>query len=161
MRFSIFFVFARPSFEIALLTQMLENPFTDKSLILVYDGECPVCSAYTKYLSLKRLSGDFLLVNAREQRPEVAFLTQEGYDLDEGMVLIIGKNVHHGASAIHMLSRLTSNGSFFNRLNYWIFRSRLLSAVLYPILKLGRNTLLMILGRQSIRSSRTSEPSDV
>ena len=127
---------------------------SDQTLALVYDRECPVCSAYTKFLTLKKLNENFELINARSDHPLVQYLIAQKYDLDEGMVFVVGQNIHHGAAAINVLSQLTSRGSVLNRLNYWLFRSRLLSNVLYPVLKLGRNTLLMLLGRKSIRQTR-------
>ena len=45
---------------------------------LVYDGDCPFCSRYVKYLRLRRAAGPVRLVNAREGGPLVDELQRAG-----------------------------------------------------------------------------------
>lgn len=117
---------------------------------LVYDGECPVCSAYVRIVRFREAAGAIELINARDGGPVVERIVQQGLDLDEGMVLIYGGAMYHGADCIHMLAMLSSNSGFINRINAAIFRSRVLSKYLYPILRFGRNTLLRILRRSPL-----------
>jgi predicted DCC family thiol-disulfide oxidoreductase YuxK len=119
----------------------------DEGLVLVYDGECPVCSSYVQYIRLKESVGRVTLLNAREGGEWVERIRTAGLDLDEGMVLIYGGRYYHGADCIHMLALLSTGSGVFNRINSVVFRSPRLSAYLYPMLRFGRNTLLRLLGR--------------
>jgi predicted DCC family thiol-disulfide oxidoreductase YuxK len=119
-------------------------------IVLVYDRECPVCTAYCRALAIRRLDRHMQILNAREDHPEVREIKRRGLDLDEGFVLRIGADYYHGAEAIHRLALLSTPSGVFNRLNYFIFRSRTLSRLLYPALRLGRNLLLAMLGRRRI-----------
>ena len=125
------------------------------SISIVYDGECPVCSAYVRMLRLRAL-GDVELINARDDHPLVRSLENSGVDLDEGMAVKVGDELYLGDQAIQRMALMTSGSSIFNRLNFWIFRSGTRSRLLYPILRAGRNLLLTLLGRRSIAQSRTS-----
>jgi predicted DCC family thiol-disulfide oxidoreductase YuxK len=118
---------------------------------LVYDGQCPFCSMYVKYVRVRDSVGAFHLVNAREGGPIVEELVRAGLDLDEGMVLKIGPNLYHGADCIHALAWLSTPSGAFNRLNAAIFRRPRLARWLYPILRRGRNAALWLLGRSKLK----------
>lgn len=122
-------------------------------LVLIYDGECPVCSSYVRYTRLKDSVGKPLLVNAREGGPWVDSVRQRGLDLDEGMVLVYGGKYYHGADCIHMLALLSSPSGVFNRVNSFVFSKPALSKTLYPVLRCGRNLLLRLLNRKQLRLS--------
>jgi predicted DCC family thiol-disulfide oxidoreductase YuxK len=134
------------------LTGMGEASGND-GLVLVYDGECPVCSTYVRYMRIKKSVGDLTLINARESGEWVQRVRSAGYDLDEGMVLIYGGRIYHGADCINMLALLSSRSGLFNRVNAAIFRHEGLSRVLYPVLRSGRNLLLRLLGREKLETS--------
>lgn len=118
--------------------------------VLIYDGKCPFCSRYAELLRLRESLGTLRLINARDGGVDVDRIVAQGYDLDEGMVLVLGGQVHHGADCIHRLALMTTKSSRFNRLNGALFRSRTASRALYPILKFGRNVTLRILGRPKL-----------
>lgn len=119
--------------------------------IIVYDGDCPFCSAYTSMLRLKDAVGPVQLLDAREGGAVVEHLLQDGYDLDEGMVLMLDGQIYHGADCINRLALLSSNAGLFNRFNRIMFRSETLSRVMYPVLRAGRNTTLRLMGRRAIQ----------
>lgn len=123
---------------------------SDATTILVYDGECPVCSAYVRYVRLRESVGEVHLVDAREGGEVVDQIVAEGLDLNEGMVLWYGSRFYHGVDCIHMLAILSTSSGFFNRVNAAIFRRPTLAKYLYPVLRFGRNTLLKILGRSRL-----------
>ena len=75
-----------------------------------------------------------------------------GLDIDQGMVLKMGGQIYYGADAIHTLALISSKSGIFNRANYWIFKSKSLSAILYPILRTCRNLLLKILRKSKINN---------
>jgi len=122
-------------------------------VILVYDGECPVCSAYVRYLRLKASAGTVQLINARDGGPWVDSVRTQGLDLDEGMALYYGGVWYHGADCIHMLALLSTPSGAFNRLNALVFRSTRVARVMYPVLRAGRNLLLRLLGRAPLHLS--------
>jgi predicted DCC family thiol-disulfide oxidoreductase YuxK len=117
---------------------------------LIYDGECPFCRFYARYLKVRDSLGDLQLVNAREAVEIVDELRLAHIDLDEGMVLKIGNRTYVGAECIHILALLCSRSTIFNRANALIFRSATLSRLLYPVLRAGRNMSLLLLGRTRI-----------
>ena len=119
--------------------------------VLVYDGDCPVCSAYVRYVRIKESAGALVLVNARDGGPWVARVRQARLDLDEGMVLFYGGRAYHGSDCIHMLALLSTSSGGFNRLNAWLFSRAGIARVLYPLLRACRNLLLRILHRPKLR----------
>ena len=101
-------------------------------------------------LRLRESVGPMPFINARDGGSEVDEIFLAGLDLDEGMVLHLGANLYHGEDCIHALALLSGSHSFFNRVNGWVFRSKLRSRWLYPILRAGRNAALFLLGRKKI-----------
>ena len=122
----------------------------DEEVYIVYDGECPVCSNYTRLVRLREAVGRVTILNAREDHEVVREIKRQGYDLDEGMVLKIGNDIHFGADAMHMMARLGEGSGLFARVNRGLFHSRSFSKFIYPMLRSGRVLLLKILGRKKI-----------
>jgi hypothetical protein len=122
---------------------------------IVYDGECPFCSRYVQMIALRDAVGQVTLLNARDGGPIVDGLRADGYDLDEGMVLIQNGELHHGHDCINRLALLSTSSGVFNRLNAAIFQSPTASRLLYPLLRLGRNSVLRFLGRSKIADGYT------
>lgn len=120
---------------------------------LLYDGDCPFCSAYVSYVRLRETAGPMPLLNARSHPERVEEVRRRGLDLDTGMVLKLDERYYHGADCIHALALLTTPSGFFNRLNRIVFRSRTLSRVLYPVMRAGRNLTLRVLGRRQLRQT--------
>ena len=120
---------------------------------LLYDGDCPFCSAYVSYVRLRETAGPVPLLNARTHPDRVEEAKRQGFDLDVGMVLKLDGRYYHGADCINALALLTTPSGFFNRLNRVIFRSRAISRVLYPVMRGGRNLALRLLGRRQLREN--------
>ena len=117
---------------------------------LVYDGDCPFCSRYSRLVQIRDRVGDFRLLNARDAHPVVSEVRSK-FDLDVGMVLKIGDLYFHGDQCIYVLAILSEPKGVFGALNAAIFRSPTLAKALYPILRFGRNLSLRLLGRRSLR----------
>jgi predicted DCC family thiol-disulfide oxidoreductase YuxK len=114
---------------------------------LIYDGECPFCSRYARYVRLKRAVGELKLIDARNGGAEVDKAKSHGLDLDKGMVLIVGDKYYDGAACLNRVALMSSRSDTFNRLNFFLFRSEYLSRLSYPMLRAGRNLALRLLGR--------------
>ena len=117
---------------------------------IIYDGDCPFCSRYVKFIQLKKTVGKVELINARLDLSIQKKLKNMDIDINEGMVLIDGDDFYFGEDCIHRLALLSTPSNMFNRVNKFIFRHKWISYALYPILKRGRNLVLLLLGRQKI-----------
>lgn len=124
----------------------------DKEILLVYDTQCPACNYYCQLVRIRESVGKLTLIDAREPSEVMNEITAAGLDIDQGMVLKMGDAMYYGSDAIHMLSLLGSSSGFFNRINYWLFRTKSTSKILYPILRFFRNLLLKVLGRTKINN---------
>lgn len=121
-------------------------------LTLVYDGECPFCRNYCKLVRLRHTVGSLKLVDARQSSAIMQEITELGLDIDHGMVVKFKNRVYYADEAIHILSLLSSRSDFFNRINYYIFRSQKISSILYPFLKSCRNFALWLLNIPKINN---------
>ena len=123
-------------------------------VIVVYDYECPACDHYCKMLSLDPTFGELKRVNAREDSDVLSEITTKGFDIDQGMVVKVDNDLYYADNAIHMLSQMSRRTGLFNRANFWLFRSKPLSKVLYPLLRFFRNVLLKVLRKTKINNLR-------
>ena len=123
---------------------------TPPKLELIYDGDCPVCRNYVRFMRLRESAGEVSLVDARGAPEVVKALNASGLDLDEGMVLRLGEQCFHGDEALLHLALLSTRSGLFNRLNYWLFSSPRRARWSYPWLRAGRNLLLRLLGKSKI-----------
>lgn len=119
----------------------------------MYDGECPFCSRYVEFLRFRENAGPLRLIDARDGGPERDEVMAEGLDLDEGMVLKLAGRYYHGHDCIHALALLGARKGPLGKFNGWVFRSRRRAAILYPVLRAGRNMALRLLGRKKIQLS--------
>lgn len=122
-----------------------------QSLSIFYDGECPVCSRYVRYLRLSDGNIAVSLTDLRDHPEKVAEFRATGFNVDEGMIVALDKQTYHGVHAVQVLALLSTPSGVFNRCNRWVFSRRWLAKLLYPILVSGRNLLLMLLGRTKIQ----------
>ena len=121
-------------------------------ILLVYDKECPLCHAYCQLVRIRDSIGDLKIIDAREDSEILQEITDNGLDIDQGMVLKMGDKLYYGADAIHMLALISQRSGVFNRFNYWLFSSQRLSRVLYPVFRFFRNLLLKMLGKTKINN---------
>ena len=125
-----------------------------REIFLVYDQECPLCDAYCRLIRVRETAGTLRLVNARDASAVMDEITAQDLDIDQGMVLKVENVLYYGSDAIHALSLLSSPSGMFNRVNYWIFRSKRLSRILYPVFRFFRNLLLKALRKTKINNLR-------
>jgi predicted DCC family thiol-disulfide oxidoreductase YuxK len=121
-------------------------------VVLVYDWECPVCDIYCRLVRVRPTVGRLRLVNARESTILLQEITRARLDIDQGMIVKMGRQLYYGSDAIHALALISDRANLFNRLIYYIFRSSQLSRILYPALRMCRNLLLKIMGKTKINN---------
>ena len=115
---------------------------------LLYDGECPVCSAYVAMARLRQLYPGLKILNARSEPDLVADLRGEGYEINQGMVLCLDGAVHFGADATRMIAVLRARLALpWRRTALGLIGAAPWSRRLYPWLNRGREALLRLLRR--------------
>ena len=123
-----------------------------EEILLVYDRECPACNVYCQVVKIRESVGVLRIVDARENSEVLHEITAEGLDIDQGVVLKMGDQLYYGSDAIHTLALIGSRSGILNRINYWVFKSKTISSILYPFLRFLRNLLLKILGKSKINN---------
>ena len=129
-----------------------ETVSSDDRWGLVYDWQCPACNLYCHQLCGGESGARFRLIDARGNPEVMKEITARGFDIDQGMILIINGRFYYGAEAIHQLALIASPSTVFNWLNTRIFRSRRRAQLLYPVLRASRNFLLKLLRRTKINN---------
>lgn len=119
-------------------------------LRVVYDGECPFCTAYVKMVRLRKAVGGIELIDGRGDHPVLERIHAEGLNLDDGMVVEMDGRFHHGDQAMTMMAAMTTRSGLFNRLVRLAFSKPAVARILYPPLVFGRNITLKLLGRRKI-----------
>lgn len=127
-----------------------------EEILLVYDRQCPACSYYCEVVRIRESVGKLKIINARDGGEVMDEITSQGLDIDQGMVLKMGNRLYYGSDAIHALALISSRSGIFNRLNYWVFKSKSISLIFYPVLRFFRNLLLKMLGKTKINNLKIS-----
>jgi len=119
----------------------------DSRIVVIYDGDCPLCSTYIRMTRLSKAVGRPTLVNARERPELVRALAENGVNLDAGMAVYYQGRVYVGSDAVHLLALLTTPVDLANRLAAAVLGRQNLARGLYPFLRAGRNLLLRLKNR--------------
>ncbi len=127
-----------------------------EEILLVYDHECPACNAYCQVVRIRESVGELRIVDAREDSGVMNEITSQGLDIDQGMVLKMGNHLYYGSDAVNTLALIGTRSGIFNRINYWIFKSKKISSIVYPVLRFFRNLVLKILGKTKINNLEIS-----
>lgn len=117
---------------------------------VLYDGECPVCSAYVAMSQLRRLQPDIEVLDARVSPGLVARLRAEGFDVNESLLVRVRGRTFAGAEAMRLIFELGSENPLMRRAALYAIGGAPWAGVLYPWLRAIRNLLLRMLGRKQI-----------
>jgi len=132
-----------------------DNP--ESGDFLLYDGECPFCSAYIRMQRLRAAGVNLTLLDARHEPELVARFAREGMDVNEGMILRFRNATYFGGDVMHVIALLSGPTAFLNRLMTPLFANRAFGQTIYPLLRAGRNITLRLLGRRKLEISN-AEP---
>lgn len=130
----------------------VKHSTNSRTIVIVYDGECPVCQHFVRGIRLRQLGRQLALINAREQdHPQVQWLQNQGVNLNDNMAVIYAEKIVQGAEAITWLTAMSTPSHLLNRILFLFFRSPRLGKIVYPVLRCGRLLLLRLLGRKPIQ----------
>ena len=129
-----------------------EESGPDDGLWLVYDGDCPFCTAGARMYRLRQSVGELHIVNGRDIAGSelMAAIVARGFDLNTGIVARFEGRLYHGKDALHLLAMLGSDTGWLNRLNVALFRNRATVVVAYPAMVAARNGLLWLRGKKPL-----------
>tara|TARA_Y100001968_G_C19389566_1_gene734803 strand:+ start:679 stop:1080 length:402 start_codon:yes stop_codon:yes gene_type:complete len=120
---------------------------TERSLF-IYDGECPFCNHFAELLELKSSIPDFEILDGRKNLPLLSKLYKQGYDLNNGAILISNETILHGPDAISMIcSDIREPSDSLLELLRIIFISNKRANFLFPILLWARRFSLTLKGK--------------
>jgi len=111
---------------------------------IFYDGQCPMCSSVADYLRIKKKYGPLNLVDARDPLncELVRSVNEQGFDLDEGVVIVHDGRFLHGEAALRFMAKHSAVHNFFNLVCKGAFWSQNIAGLIYPWLRGCRNWLL-------------------
>ena len=118
-------------------------------IIFIYDGECPFCNHFAQLIELKTSLPNLKILDGRKNLSILTNLFKEGYDLNDGAILISENGILNGCNAVNFIcSRIIEpNDSLLDVLRI-IFKSKKRSKLLFPLLLIARRVLLSIKGRK-------------
>ena len=130
----------------------VETERAEENSKLIFDGQCPFCQAYVATLDDQKQNSQAGLnkVDARCAPELVEQLADKNIDVNAGIVLIKGEAFFQGAEALTILARGHAAKGGVNGLLHRLLRYRLLSILIYPVLRTLRNLYLRLSGRTAI-----------
>jgi predicted DCC family thiol-disulfide oxidoreductase YuxK len=124
----------------------------DSRIVVVYDGDCPLCNNYVRMTRLREAVGRPTLINARERPELVTALAESGINLDEGMAIYYQGRLYVGSEAVNLLALLTTSADLANRVAAMVLGRPRVARALYPLLRAGRRLLLKLKNRPLLTS---------
>ena len=117
------------------------------TLTLVYDGDCPFCSAFAQRTELKGGLPDLDIRDGRTDHALRADLAKRGYRLANGAMLLEQDRVWHGSAAIAELHRRMQPSDALLQVLQGLFQQDDRARQIYPLLLLARRIALAARGR--------------
>ncbi len=133
---------------VAVTTQLPEE------LTIFYDGDCPVCSSYTRFVELREEFGEVRLLNVRTDGRWVRFFEEIGLPLDDGFAVAFRGELLHGPEAMAFLANGGRSRGLFRKIHNSLLSRASIAKVTYPAMRVGRLLVLKLLGRERLRSDR-------
>ncbi|KGG16159.1 MULTISPECIES: DCC1-like thiol-disulfide oxidoreductase family protein [unclassified Prochlorococcus] len=116
-------------------------------LVFLYDGQCPFCNKFAELLELKSSIPNLSIIDGRTHPREINDLLKNGYDLDNGAILLKNKEILHGSSAINWIcSQIENPSNSLLKILAITFSSSKRTDFIFPFLLIARRTLLFFKG---------------
>ena len=120
---------------------------SDKTLF-IYDGECPFCNHFAELLELKSSIPSLQIIDGRKNLDKLTQLYNQGYDLNNGAILVTKGEIRHGSDAVNWIcSQLKDSNDSLLELLRIIFKSNKRSKLIFPLLLWSRRILLTVKGK--------------
>lgn len=117
---------------------------------VLYDGDCPFCSAFSSFARVSARLPGLRLLNARDGGPEAELVASLGLDLDQGMVLQHDGAIYYGRACMHRLSQLASAHRLPNKILESLMKPGFTGEALYRSFVRIRRATLFLLGRSRL-----------
>ena len=113
----------------------------------IYDGECPFCNHFAELLEIKSKIKNIKILDGRKNLTLINSLSDKGYDLDKGAILLKDNKIFHGAEAINTICKQINNpSSSLLLLLSRVFKSTKRTKLLFPLLVRARRLALISKG---------------
>ena len=119
-------------------------------IIIYYDGECPYCVSYQKVIDIKK-KYSFEIKDARLHPKEIANFKDQGYKIEDGILMIFKDEIIQGAEALRRIDLLTEKRTTISKLYALIIRLSFFGYIIYPLVKIIRIITLKIMGIKRIK----------
>ena len=120
---------------------------SSKSLF-IYDGDCPFCNHFAQLIELKSSLPEFKILNGRTNLALLSQLYKQGYDLNNGAILLTNEHILHGADAINWIcTEIKEPSDSLLEVLRIIFTSNKRTNFLFPFLLWGRRLSLILKGK--------------
>lgn len=121
-------------------------PTADVAPLLVFDGGCLFCRHFAELSELRSGIAGLQIRDGRSDHALRQQLSQRGYPLRDGAVLLVGNQVLHGAEAIQWLcARMRPSAALLQLLRPLLATPERARGV-YPLLLLARRLALAVRG---------------
>lgn len=130
--------------------RLIRSDFSSR-LIVIYDGECPVCKSLTLYSQLNEAFNSLDLINAREIKRLVSELKSKYHiDINQGILVLLDDELYFGGEALKIIGLNSRKDDFKGKVINRIFKHEFISVNLYPMWKFLRSVLLVLLGKNKL-----------
>ena len=117
-------------------------------ILFIYDGECPFCNHFAELLQLKSSIPSLQIIDGRKNLEKLTQLYNQGYDLNNGAILVSKGEIRHGSDAVNWIcSELKDPNDSLLELLRIIFKSNSRSKLIFPLLLWSRRILLTVKGK--------------
>ena len=117
-------------------------------ILFIYDGECPFCNHFAQLIELRSSLPEIEILDGRKNLPLLSKLYKQGYDLNNGAILINKEKIIHGADAINWIcTQIEKPSDTLLEILRIIFTSGRRTNLLFPLLLWGRRLSLTFKGK--------------
>lgn len=123
-------------------------------ITIIYDGGCPFCSDFVALSNLRTQGYEVNLLNARDSHNKKVQELSIIYDLDDGMLVLIGDDVLFGADAAHFLSQSSGGKTIRGGVYKKLLSNQATLPIVYKVMVFLRKTFFKLTGRALINEKK-------